>query len=73
MRITEDMRTAYEKGYNAGYKDGLKDGNPFITIAENVSKALESVTERLNDPEFLEFLIKYKEGDKTDSGLLEEE
>ena len=73
MRITDDMRMAYEKGYNAGYREGLKDGNPFNQMAENVSKAMNSIAERLTDPEFLEFLIKYKEGDKTDSGLLEDE
>lgn len=59
-------------------EDGRNVTSEHIEALDLAIKALEErpqgewkETGRLNDPEFLEFLIKYKEGDKTDSGLLE--
>lgn len=73
MRLSEDVTRAYEKGYNAGYRAGLVDGNPFIVMAKDFTKIADAVCERLQDPKFIEYLKKYKDDEKTDSGLLEED
>lgn len=73
MRITDDMKMAYEKGYNAGYREGLKDGNPFTGLAEAITKVVDSMSEAMKDPEFLAMITASRDDDKTDSGLLEDE
>lgn len=43
------------EGYTDGYKDGLHDGNPFISLAEGINKTIGAISEKLSDPEFVEY------------------
>ena len=43
------IKEAYEKGYKEGYEKGLKDGNPFMRLAESLSKVMANVTECMKD------------------------
>lgn len=62
MNRSRRERRAYNEGKQAGYADGYKqglhDGNPFIAIAECVSKVCADLAERANDPEFIEAIKK---------------
>ena len=59
MKMSKRERKAYnlgrENGYIEGYKDGLHDGNPFISLAEGLNKAIGVISEKLTDPEFIEY------------------
>ena len=59
MKMNKRERKAYnlgrKNGYIEGYKDGLHDGNPFISLAEGINKAIGVISERLTDPEFIEY------------------
>lgn len=58
--LNEAKRAGYNAGYAEGYKNGLHDGNPFITLAESLSKVLNTVADQMNDPEFVKMCIEAK-------------
>lgn len=58
--INEAKRAGYNAGYAEGYKKGLHDGNPFITLAESLSKVLNTVADQMNDSEFVKMCIEAK-------------
>lgn len=68
MKMSKRERKAYnlgqKNGYFEGYKDGLHDGNPFISHAEGINKAIGVISVRLSDPEFIEYLQSLKEVEK---------
>lgn len=45
---------AKQEGYMKGYQQGLHDGNPFILMAETLSKAVSAMADTLTDPAFIE-------------------
>lgn len=59
---TRRYRSEYKRGkadgYAEGYAQGLHDGNPFITLAEGINGAMATLSDKLSDPEFLEWLEK---------------
>jgi len=63
--MSKAERKAYKLGRQAGraegYAEGLHDGNPFITIADAINKAMNSISDKLSDPEFIEYLQSLKE------------
>lgn len=65
MKMSKAERKAYKLGRQAGraegYAAGLHDGNPFITLAESFNKAINSISDKLSDPEFIEYLQTLKE------------
>lgn len=65
MKMSKKERRAYnlgrKNGYIEGYKDGLHDGNPFISLAEDINKAIGVISERLTDPEFIEYCKRVTE------------
>ena len=72
MKMSKAERKAYnlgrQVGRTEGYADGLHDGNPFITIAELVKESINVIADKLNDPEFIEYLqyLKVEEEDGED-------
>jgi len=59
---------AKREGYMEGYQQGLHDGNPFILMAETLSKAVSAVADVLTDPAFIEACKKaQEEQEKIDS------
>lgn len=64
MKMSKAERKAYNLGRQAGraegYAEGLHDGNPFNAIATAVSKAINSMADKLSDPEFIEYLQTLK-------------
>lgn len=65
MKMSKAERKAYKLGRQVGraegYADGLHDGNPFIAIAEALNKTINSIADKLSDPEFIEYLQTLKE------------
>lgn len=45
---------AKQEGYLKGYQQGLHDGNPFIIMAETLSRAVSAIADSLTDPAFIE-------------------
>ena len=72
MKMSKRERKAYnlgiKNGYIDGYKDGLHDGNPFISLAEGINKAIGAISEKLSDPEFIEYLQSLKEAEEEEEG-----
>lgn len=67
MKMSKAERKAYKLGRQVGraegYADGLHDGNPFITLAEGINKAIGTISDKLSDPEFIEYLQSLKEAE----------
>lgn len=65
MKMSKAERKAYNLGRRVGraegYADGLHDGNPLITIAEAARNVLTTISEKLQDPEFVEYVQQIKE------------
>lgn len=55
---------AKQEGYIEGYLKGLHDGNPFITMAESLSKAVSAMADALTDPAFIEACKEAQEEQK---------
>lgn len=65
MKKTRRDRKMYNEGkrdgYLEGYKQGLHDGNPFIAIAESISKIMANVSDKLKDPDVIQALMNATE------------
>ena len=72
MKMSKAERKAYNRGRLVGraegYADGLHDGNPFIAIAELVTESISLISDKLQDPEFIEYLQSLKEAEEEKSG-----
>ena len=55
---------AKQEGYLKGYQQGLHDGNPFILLAESVTKAVSAMADTLTDPAFIEACKEAQEEQK---------
>ena len=55
---------AKQEGYMEGYQQGLHDGNPFILMAETLSKAISSMADTITDPAFIEACKEAQEEQK---------
>ena len=55
---------AKQEGYLKGYQQGLHDGNPFILLAESVTKAFSVMADTLTDPAFIEACKEVQEEQK---------
>lgn len=55
---------AKQEGYLIGYQQGLHDGNPFILLAESVTKAISAMADTLTDPAFIEACKEAQEEQK---------
>ena len=59
----EAYKLGRQVGREEGYADGLHDGNPFITLTEAINKAMNSISDKLSDPKFIEYLQSLKEAE----------